>query len=68
MTHEEMWRRYRNIMKKAPSDYVITCPVCNEKISDGDAGVEYVKTKRGSEIFIHNTCVKCWGKVDTLNE
>lgn len=38
----------------------ICCPVCNQEIKDGDEGVEYSKTKSGSEIFIHTECVKTW--------
>lgn len=35
------------------------CPICNGTcyISDGDK-LEYVKTRRGTEIFIHTECVK----------
>lgn len=39
------------------------CPVCDKPcyVSDADE-LEYVKTKRGTEIFIHKGCVKKWGE------
>ena len=39
------------------------CPVCHELmyISDAD-NLEYVKTKRKTEIFIHTKYVKNWNK------
>ena len=38
------------------------CEGCGEKIREQDAlGVEYVKTKRKTEMFIHKACVcKVW--------
>ena len=37
------------------------CPVCNKKCTTQDINeLEYVKTKRGTEIFIHTECVKKW--------
>jgi len=53
ITHKQMWSRYRSIKK-------ITCPVCCQEIEENEAGVEYSKTKSGSEIFIHNDCIKRW--------
>lgn len=37
------------------------CPVCDKEchLSDVD-DLEYVKTKRGTEIFIHTECAKKW--------
>lgn len=44
-------------------DKKVKCPVCGKEIKeDGLNNVEYVKTKRGSEIFIHTKCVSKWGK------
>lgn len=44
-------------------DKKVKCPVCGKEIKPENLdGVEYVKTKRGSEIFIHTKCVKKWGK------
>ena len=41
----------------------IHCPVCGKELKEDKLdGVEYVKTKRGSEIFIHTKCVRNWGK------
>lgn len=34
------------------------CPVCNKDCHTSDAEeLEYIKTKRGTEIFIHTECV-----------
>ena len=42
----------------------IHCPVCGEELKESKLdGVEYVKTKRGTEMFIHNGCVRKWGDV-----
>lgn len=42
-------------------DVKICCPVCGQELREsGLDGVEYVKTKRGTEIFIHRDCVKNW--------
>lgn len=39
------------------------CPVCGKAIYTSDLdSVEYIKTKRGTEIFIHTECVKKWGE------
>lgn len=40
------------------------CPVCGKEIKEDDDlnDVEYVKTKRGTEIFIHTKCVSKWSK------
>ena len=44
-------------------DTKVKCPVCGKEIKPEKLdGVEYVKTKRASEIFIHTKCVKKWGK------
>ena len=44
-------------------DRKVKCPVCGKQIKeDGLNDVEYVKTKRGTEIFIHTKCVSKWGK------
>lgn len=41
----------------------IHCPVCGKELKESKLdGVEYVKTKRRSEIFIHTKCVRNWGK------
>lgn len=38
------------------------CPVCHEFIyPENHMDAEYIKTKRGTEIFIHTKCVKHWG-------
>lgn len=41
------------------------CPVCKEKVTPADyAELEYVLTKRGTNIFIHSKCVNKWGQTD----
>lgn len=51
-------RNEDNIYKK---DVKICCPVCGKKLKESTLdGVEYVETKRGTEIFIHRDCVKNW--------
>lgn len=57
---EKMWRRYRRILKNAPSGTIIRCGVCNKIISESNPDIEYVKTKRGTEIFVHRDCIKKW--------
>ena len=35
------------------------CPVCDGECDELDANkLEYIKTKRGNEIFIHTKCMK----------
>ena len=42
--------------------YSFECPVCHEFIHPSDhKEAEYIKTSRGTEIFIHTKCVKHWG-------
>ena len=49
--------------KKLPEDsYRRECPVCQKKVDPDSEYTEYVKTKRGSDIFFHRGCVKEWGK------
>ena len=40
------------------------CPVCQKVcyVSDADS-LEYIKTKRGTEIFVHTKCMKGGVKV-----
>lgn len=38
------------------------CPVCGDTMHKYNSGIEYVKTKRGTHIFIHTSCVFNWGK------
>lgn len=51
--------------KKGAVECKVKCQGCGEDItSDGVLeGVEYVKTKRGSEWFFHTECMdKIWGR------
>ena len=59
---------YKKEKKKLSTAYGITnedrkikCPVCGKEIKEeGLDSVEYVKTKRGTEIFVHTGCVHMW--------
>ena len=54
---ERLWKE-SDIFTK---DVKICCPVCGHELKESTLdGVEYVKTKRGTEIFIHRDCVKNW--------
>lgn len=42
---------------------MILCPVCRKGIKEEDLdNVEYIKTKRHTEIFVHRNCVNEWGR------
>lgn len=44
-------------------DRKVKCPVCGKQITEKTIDdVEYVKTKRGTEILVHTKCVGKWGK------
>ena len=51
----------KKLEKLSPDSPKRDCPVCGDHIYDSDDSWEYVKTKTGSEIFIHTFCVKHWG-------
>lgn len=53
----------KKLEKLSPDSRKRDCPVCGDHIYDSDPedSWEYVKTKGGSEIFIHHFCVKMWG-------
>ena len=54
------WRRSR----AGKTVYRVDCAGCGEDIwSDQDlSGIQYVKTKRGTDLFIHDECVsRVWG-------
>lgn len=41
----------------------VICPGCNKEIREEDdfSEIEYVKTKRGTQLFIHRACIdKVW--------
>lgn len=51
----------RVIYNKLVNHY-ITCPICKRVLTTADAPeIDYIKTKRGTEIFIHTDCVRKWG-------
>ena len=58
---KQMWTRFRSITNKNLSRKPICCGICEQEISYGEDGIEYVKTKRGTEIFVHRDCIKKWG-------
>lgn len=65
MDVKELFQRKMNRLLKADDvrqeDKKICCPVCGQILFESTLdGVEYVKTKRGTEIFIHRDCVKNW--------
>jgi ATP-dependent DNA ligase len=63
----EVKRIFNRYMKKHTDNWTkfkCTCQVCSEEITeDSDfTGIEYVKTKRGTEIFVHRDCARAWGR------
>lgn len=61
MTKVQMWNRYK-ALKKRDYNWTCICPVCSKQIYEKDPDIEYVKTKHGTEIFIHTQCIKEWDK------
>lgn len=59
---EEKSPEYRKLVKLRNDHKTPMCPVCNDYIRVSDIeNSEYIKTKRGSEIFIHTKCIyKYW--------
>ena len=57
---KQMWSRFRSILKNTPIAYTIRCGICDEQICEGEANIEYVKTKRGTEIFANRDCIGKW--------
>lgn len=54
MTKVQMWNRYK-ALKKKDYNWTCICPVCSKQIYEKDPDIEYVKTKRGTEIlYIRN--------------
>lgn len=64
MTYEQMWRRYRSMKKHASSNLKIKCSICDQEIKEDEVDIEYVKTKSGSELFMHRQCATHWGIVN----
>ena len=55
---KSLLEKYRNRYGKCA-----TCPGCEEYIRENDEleNIEYIKTKRGTEIFLHRGCLeKVW--------
>lgn len=63
VTHAQARSRLKKLLEAHTYDSWAgnECPVCGDKITPDQDDWEYVKTKRGSEIFIHTFCVKHWG-------
>ncbi len=58
-------KKKKSLLEKYRKRYgkCATCPGCKEYIRESDelADVEYIKTKRGTEIFLHRGCFeKIW--------
>ena len=60
MDKTKMWSRFRSISKALPEEVYISCGICGKQITEGEEDIEYVKTKRGTEIFVHGSCLKHW--------
>lgn len=57
MTEDGVKRIFRRQTEK------VVCPGCGKKIKETDdfSGIGYVKTKRGTHIFLHKSCLdKVW--------
>ena len=55
------YNKKRNKLPEAER-WQMDCPVCLKPINPAEDEAEYVKTKRGTEIWIHTACVPKWGK------
>lgn len=62
--------RFKHCTNTTPTDIrngitptEVCCPVCGKVLGLEEAkDMEYVKTKRGTEIFVHTVCVPRWGR------
>lgn len=63
VTHAQARSRLKKLLEAHTYDSWTgnECPVCGDRITPDQDDWEYVKAKRGSEIFIHTFCVKHWG-------
>lgn len=63
VTHAQARSRLKKLLEAHTYDSWTgnECPVCGDKITPDQDDWEYVKTKIGSEIFIHTFCAKHWG-------
>ncbi len=51
------------LKKQIDGRKVHSCPVCQRDIWPTDEeSWEYVKTKSGTDIFVHTNCVRKWGE------
>ena len=64
MLSDEQKITYSRKRKKLPEAerWQMDCPVCLKPINPTEDEAEYVKTKRGTEIWIHTQCVQKWGE------
>lgn len=58
-------KKKKSLLEKYMNRYgkCATCPGCKEYIRENDEleNIEYIKTKRGTEIFLHRGCLeKVW--------
>lgn len=47
------WKKYARYL---PPSGKATCPICNKEIREGQDGVTYSKTRKGTHLFIHLGC------------
>ncbi|MBR3330687.1 MAG: hypothetical protein IKG25_05650 [Mogibacterium sp.] len=55
------YNKKRNKLPEAER-WQMDCPVCLKPINPAEDEAEYVKTKRGTDIWVHTACVPKWGK------
>lgn len=64
MKNEDVKKMKQRLYKKkvdALLGRLPVCPVCNKEIRKEDLDdVEYIRTKRHTEIFVHRECVHKW--------
>lgn len=52
---------YNKLFKLCKENKNPVCPYCKVLLQLNEAmELHYIKTKRGTEIFIHNDCIKKW--------
>lgn len=56
---KQMWSRFRSVAKNSLTEKVC-CGICGKQIFESEENIEYVKTKRGTEIFAHRECIGKW--------
>ncbi|MBR3237406.1 MAG: hypothetical protein IKF99_03115 [Oscillospiraceae bacterium] len=64
MLSDSQKAQYKRKREKLPEAqrWRMDCPVCHKAFDMSKDSVEYVKTKRGTELWIHTECVRKWGE------